>query len=132
MGDVLSLCETIRCVGADFAPSGRPPQCPAGRIPGLFSATSRALTAARKALILGTDLRPGASSTPDETSTAGAPERATASATFSGASPPASIQGSGQAVPARIRQSKVTALPPGRAPAMVAGGLASKIGRAHV
>src|SRR3546814_19500268 len=85
-----------------------------------------ALTAARKALILGTALRPGASSTPDETSTAGAPERATASATSSGASPPASIQGTGQPVPARIRPSKRTALPPGRAHARASGGLAAK------
>src|SRR5260221_12156694 len=71
--------------------------------------------AARKAAILAVSLTPGARSTPDDTSTAGAPVRRTASATFAAVRPPDSIQGSVQRRPAVRRPSKTRPLPPRRA-----------------
>src|SRR5262245_37384909 len=83
----------------------------------------------RKAAIFSGFFIPGASSTPDETSTVRAPVAATAPARLPILSPPASIQGSAQARPAISDQSKLTALPPGSAPFISGGGLASNSSR---
>src|SRR6056297_1227034 len=80
-------------------------------------------TAFRNAAMRTSSLRPGAVSTPEETSTCRAPVSRTASATFSGVSPPASIHGTGQRRPAISRQSKESPLPPGSA--APSGGFAS-------
>ena len=70
---------------------------------------------------------PGSLSTPDETSTAAAPVRRTASATLPACRPPESNHGSGHSVPVSSRQSKLTALPPGSGEPF--GGLASNSNR---
>src|SRR5882724_3681078 len=84
---------------------------------------------ASSASILAGFLRPGRSSTPEETSMRRAPESATASARLSGLRPPASIQGLGQSWPCSSRQSKEMALPPGNASFIEGGGLASNSNR---
>lgn len=73
------------------------------------------LAAATKLRINAGSFSPRMRSTPDETSTAGAPLAATASATLSGVSPPASSQGTGACQARMIDQSNATPLPPGRA-----------------
>ena len=72
---------------------------------------------------------PGALSTPEDTSTAGAPLTATASATFSGVRPPDSSQRPDRLRPATSRQSKAAPLPPGSASGAPAGGRASNSSR---
>src|SRR5690606_35773178 len=80
-------------------------------------------TALRKAWIRSGSLTPGALSTPEETSTIGAPEIRTASVRFSGDSPPARNQFAGSAR-LRIRvQSNDAPTPPGKSAPF--GGLAS-------
>src|SRR5690606_28116230 len=80
-------------------------------------------TASRKAWIRSGSLTPGALSTPEETSTMGAPEIRTASATFSGDSPPARNQFAGSARFCISVQSNEAPTPPGRSAPW--GGLAS-------
>ncbi len=87
------------------------------------SAADSCDAAATKAAILAGSFTPGALSTPDDTSTCRAPVSRIASATFSGVSPPASIQGRSQWRRASSRQSKASPLPPGRSAPF--GGLAS-------
>src|SRR4051794_34350228 len=72
-------------------------------------------------------LTPLLRSTPDDTSTAGAPVCRMAAPTVSDVRPPASIQGPGAVQPLITDQSNVIALPPGRlAPA---GAFASSTSR---
>ena len=78
-------------------------------------------------MILLTFFSPGRSSTPDETSTIGAPEMRTASTRLSAVNPPASSQGRWKRLPESSVQSKLSALPPGKAFAIDLGGLASNI-----
>src|SRR6185312_6518878 len=82
----------------------------------LFIKPHTACALARNARTLAGSFSPGLRSTPEETSTASAREILTASARFSGLSPPESIQGSGQLFWRSSSQSKARALPPGRAP----------------
>src|ERR1700730_11583016 len=74
-----------------------------------------ARAAARKAAILPRFFSPGRLSTPEDTSTAAAPEMRTASGNSSAVSPPDSIHGQRQDRPAISAQSKARPLPPGRA-----------------
>jgi hypothetical protein len=69
-------------------------------------------------------LSPGERSTPEETSTAPAPETRTASGSSAAVRPPDSIHGSRHSRPAISRQSNASPLPPGKASAR-RGGLAS-------
>src|ERR1700733_9331203 len=80
---------------------------------------------ARNSRILAGSLTPGRVSTPDETSTALAPEMRTASARLPAWRPPDSIQGKGQRRACSNSQSKASALPPGRVASR--GGRASNI-----
>ena len=57
---------------------------------------------------------PGLDSTPEETSTIGAPVARMASATLSGVRPPESMNGTWSLTPSSVRQSKGAPLPPGR------------------
>src|ERR1700722_241544 len=83
----------------------------------------RSLARSMNARMSAVSLRPFADSTPDDTSTAGAPVSLIAAATFSGVSPPASSHGAGATHPATTDQSKLTALPRGLVAS--AGGFAS-------
>src|ERR1700730_16579643 len=87
-----------------------------------------ARAAARKAAILSRSFSPGRLSTPEETSTAAAPEMRTASGRSSGVSPPDSIHGRRQDRPASRAQSKARPLPPGKASDR-GGGFASNSNR---
>ena len=90
---------------------------------GRRSSQRAALAAATNARIRSGSLTPFARSTPEDTSTAGAPDSRIASATFDGSSPPASSHGPGARQPRAMDQSNAAALPPGRvAPG---GGFAS-------
>src|SRR5262249_30247984 len=80
--------------------------------------------AARKALILSRSFSPRPFSTPDETSTGGAPERRIASGNSSAVKPPDSIHTRRQERPAIRPQSKARPLPPGSASGR-RGGFAS-------
>ena len=75
--------------------------------------------------ILSKFFMPGASSTPEDTSTPKAPLVRIASATFSGDKPPAKNHGLDQVSWAISSQSNAFALPPGRIASL--GGLASNI-----
>src|ERR1700741_3582842 len=83
-----------------------------------------AWAAARKARILLRSFSPGRLSTPEDTSTALAPEMRTASGNISAVNPPDSIHSQRQDRPAIRSQSKARPLPPGNAPRR-RGGLAS-------
>ena len=74
-------------------------------------------------MIRARSLTPGALSTPEETSTIGAPEIRTASETFCGSSPPARNQFAGSARFCISLQSNEAPTPPGRSAPL--GGLAS-------
>src|SRR5262249_59879001 len=74
-----------------------------------------ARAAARKALILSRSFSPGRFSTPEETSTAVAPEMRTASGNSSAVKPPDSIHTRRQERPAIRPQPKANPLPPGTA-----------------
>src|SRR3984893_4113126 len=74
-----------------------------------------ARAAARKALILPGSFSPGRLSTPEETSTAAAPEMRTASGNSSAVNPPDSILRPRQDWPAPSPQPKASPLPPGSA-----------------
>src|SRR5690606_2907762 len=71
------------------------------------------LAASRKAAIRTGSLTPGALSTPEETSTAGAPVIRAASARLSGDRPPARNHGRSKRRPASRVQSKLAPTPPG-------------------
>src|ERR1051326_5409940 len=86
--------------------------------------TQRLRATARNSRIFAGSFSPGRRSTPDETSTALAPEIRTASARSAALSPPDSIQGSLHLRPAIRCQSKARPLPPGSASSR-RGGLAS-------
>src|ERR1051325_8885896 len=86
--------------------------------------TQRLRATARNSRIFAGSLSPGRRSTPDETSTALAPEIRTASGRSAALSPPDSIQKSFHSRPAISCQSKARPLPPGSALAR-RGGLAS-------
>src|SRR6266403_2115116 len=88
----------------------------------------RARAAARKAAILPRFFSPGRLSTPEDTSTAAAPEMRTASGNISAVSPPDSIHGRRQDRPAIRAQSKARPLPPGNASGR-RGGFASNSNR---
>src|SRR4051812_19610970 len=70
----------------------------------------------RKAVILSTSLRPGALSTPDDTSSKGAPVDRAASEIFTTSSPPDNAHGSGCTKPSSNFQSKRRPIPPGSVP----------------
>src|SRR6516164_9449127 len=74
-----------------------------------------ARAAARKARILRRSFSPGRLSTPEETSTAFAPEISAASVRISAVNPPDSIHSHRQERPAISSQSKARPLPPGSA-----------------
>src|SRR5258708_21618906 len=81
------------------------------------------LAAATNALIRAGSLTPGALSTPEETSTPGAPLSAMAAATLSGSSPPDKSHGTDGRNSRVRRQSNGRPLPPGSMASF--GGLAS-------
>src|SRR5690606_13322504 len=80
-----------------------------------FTGLQAALAALMKASMSPGDFRPGAVSTPEETSTASAPVMRIASLTLSGVRPPESIQGISGRCPAISDQSKTRPFPPGKA-----------------
>src|SRR5262245_1233858 len=81
----------------------------------LRSAALAALRAARtNARILSGSFSPGARSTPEDTSTAGAFVIRSASATLPASRPPDSMNGTPGSMPSRSRQSKLLPSPPGR------------------
>src|SRR5690606_35265301 len=87
-----------------------------------FTGLQAALAALMKASMSPGDFRPGAVSTPDETSTVFAPVTRIASPTLSGVRPPDSIQGISGRCPAISDQSKTRPFPPGNAFAIDLGG----------
>src|SRR5262249_19155585 len=96
-----------------------------------FLGRQSARAAARKARILARSFSPARLSTPEETSTAAAPEIRTASGSNSAVSPPDSIHGQRQVRPAIRPQSNERPLPPGNAWGRL-GGLASNRRRSAV
>src|ERR1700730_10075643 len=89
---------------------------------------SRARAAARKAAILPRFFSPGRLSTPEDTSTAAAPEMRTASGNSSAVSPPDSIHGQRPERPAISAQSTARTWPPDRGSDRY-GGFASNSSR---
>jgi len=80
-----------------------------------LAASAAARVAFTKAAMRAGSLSPGARSTPDDTSTPGAPVVSTALRTFVASRPPDTMYGLPISMPARICQSNGTPLPPGSA-----------------